>query len=656
MSRPAILVAPCVEKGRGGGHLVRSAALIRNLRSRSREAFLYVPDSILPGVAGGVPHLSPFLEDLDPRWFISGREAVAEKHWAFIVLDRFRTPAEEYRFWSSLAPLIGIDEGGPCRNDFDFLIDLLPGPSDQSRPNILAPALLPLPKNRRSHFWEADFLQNSLAQSAALRAAAGPDAAEPSEVQPLKEPEPEGQPRVLISFGAEDLAGLGKRCRALLSGQPLELTFLDPAQGQSIPNLREHLAEYDLIITHFGLTAFEAVYAGVPVLLVSPGAYHEKLAKTAGFISAGIGKRGCRRVRRLLSDRAFPEKLRESCRRIAEKYGFFKALGQNLAGLLEEADPMVSRAGNSPEETDPRLSHAGGSPETGTGIPVCPACGAGAAAGPHRTLARFPDRSYRRCPRCGMVYMNRLNPPPIEYEKEYFFDFYKKQYGKTYIEDFPNLINMGKKRLALIKSLLARTGSGPGRLLDIGCAYGPFLQAAREAGFEVAGIDPAEDAVAYVQKELNIPAFRGFFPDTGLPDILRDSAFSAVTLWYVIEHFRSPGAALEACRRILRGGGVLAFSTPSFQGVSGRKSPLNFLQNSPADHWTVWSPRRCKKLLKKEGFTLKKIVISGHHPERFPLIGKFLGQKRGPAYQCGLLLSRLFGLGDTFEVYAIKTQ
>jgi 2-polyprenyl-3-methyl-5-hydroxy-6-metoxy-1,4-benzoquinol methylase len=192
------------------------------------------------------------------------------------------------------------------------------------------------------------------------------------------------------------------------------------------------------------------------------------------------------------------------------------------------------------------------------------------------------------------------------------------------------------------------------------------LQAAREEGFEPVGIDPAEDAVSYVKKELGIPAFRGFFPEAGfgdgLSDVLNDAAaihspgaFSAVTLWYVIEHFRSPSIALEECRRILMCGGVLAFSTPSFQGVSGRKSPRDFLENSPADHWTVWSPGRCRKILKKAGFTLKKIIVTGHHPERFPLIGKFIGQKRGVLYQCCFFLSRIFDLGDTFEVYAVKT-
>jgi hypothetical protein len=48
-------------------------------------------------------------------------------------------------------------------------------------------------------------------------------------------------------------------------------------------------------------------------------------------------------------------------------------------------------------------------------------------------------------------------------------------------------------------------------------------------------------------------------------------------------------------------------------------------------------------------------VVTGHHPERFPLLGAFADPaKKGPLYRFLLFISRLFRLGDTFEVYAVK--
>jgi hypothetical protein len=61
----------------------------------------------------------------------------------------------------------------------------------------------------------------------------------------------------------------------------------------------------------------------------------------------------------------------------------------------------------------------------------------------------------------------------------------------------------------------------------------------------------------------------------------------------------------------------------------------------------------CAKALALAGFKVKKIVISGHHPERFPILGRFARNKESPLYGVLLGTSKIFALGDTFEVYAI---
>ncbi len=259
--------------------------------------------------------------------------------------------------------------------------------------------------------------------------------------------------------------------------------------------------------------------------------------------------------------------------------------------------------------------------------------------------------------------MDRTCPPPIEYEKEYFFEAYKKQYGKNYLEDFPNLVAMAKRRIKHISQRLhtkstkgqrsqreEKSGDSP-LLLDIGCAYGPFLVAAKEEGFLPFGIDPAGDAVRYVQETLNITAVQGFFPNCPLPttnyplSTTHYPLYDVITLWYVIEHFRNLNSVIAEIKKLLKPGGILAFSTPSFSGVSGRKSLRKFLENSPADHFTIWSPKMCKKALALAGFKVKKIVISGCHPERFPLLGKFAKSAKSPLYSLLMAISKNFWLG-----------
>jgi SAM-dependent methyltransferase len=591
MTGGSLLVVPALEKGRGGGHLSRSLNLVLSLLEEGREAFLYIPPGEREEAWERVGALVPAFP---PSRLIS---SLSGERFSFIILDRFKTPAAEFRAWSKTAPLIGLDEGGPRRASFEFLLDLLPGLPPAEGPNLLDPALLPLPQNRGPGFF----------------------------AKPAKKTG--GPLRVLVSFGAEDGAGLRGAALRALGGLQEEGRLELHAPGP-FPMLRESLADYDLLITHFGLTAFEALHAGTPVILLSPGAYHEKLARRGGFISAGIGPGAAARLPRHI----FREDLREVCGAAARRYGLDKPPPGTLGGLLAKALPLGGRS--------------------------CPGCGRPLEPAEGLRFRHTGERSYRRCRSCGLVSMIRYSPVPIEYGGDYFFGFYKKQYGKTYQEDFPHLAALGKGRLGRIKALLPDTARGKGgtgapekrRLLDIGCAYGPFLKAARDEGFSPLGIEPAEDARRYVEETLGIPCLPGFFPG---PLEGEAGVFDVISLWFVIEHFEDPGEALRTIHRLLKPGGVLAFSTPSFSGISGRKSPRAFLEKSPPDHWTIWSPGMAAGLLGRYGFRVKKIAVSGHHPERFPLPGFFAG--RGGALRGILLfLSRIFRLGDTFEVYGIK--
>ncbi|MDR1410571.1 MAG: methyltransferase domain-containing protein [Spirochaetaceae bacterium] len=648
MTRKALLVAPVFGGGRGGGHLARSAALVRELRALGREAYLYIP-----ALEGPVP--AGLLGNTDSAWILGTGEELSCRAWEWIVLDRFRTSAGEFKRWAALAPVIGIDEGGPARENFDFLIDLLPGLPGIHPANLTAPYLLPLPENRR----EPAFPFQDMGFQ---------DINRETDLPPTEVPGRGRLAGILVSFGAEDPGGLTAPAALALAGKTggdgITVTALfgvlnrNRAQSQegleqagvrvcgNIPDLGECLADYDLVITHFGVTAFEALRAGVPVVLVSPTRRHEQLARGVGFISAGNGEAAFRKLRGLVygegSKNAAPpgsagKNIRRAfrdisvhCRELAGRYFPDSGAARSLGSLISGFTPLLS--------------------------PVCPACGhSNRPEDP--VLARFPERSYRRCRRCSLVYMERTAPPPIEYGAAYFSDSYRKQYGKTYLEDFPGLKRAGKARLRRIRGILAKTGVArvlPERLLDIGCAFGPFLAAAAEDGFEPAGIDSSAEAVAYVRDRLRIPAVQGFFPDQARRGPGREQGFAAVTLWYVIEHFTGLREALVEIHRLLRPGGVLAWSSPSFSGISARKSRREFLRASPADHWTVWDPRRVSRILGFFGFEVRKTVITGHHPERFPVIGGLFKGRRGPAYRLCFGLSRVLGWGDTFEVYAVK--
>jgi 2-polyprenyl-3-methyl-5-hydroxy-6-metoxy-1,4-benzoquinol methylase/spore coat polysaccharide biosynthesis predicted glycosyltransferase SpsG len=595
-----VLIAASFEKSRGTGHLVRSAHLVSELRVRGLNAKLCIVGN------RGETEAAKILNDFDFRYSIPLAKII-ETEWDLVITDRYRTVMEEALLYHCLAPVLGIDEGGAYRKNFDFLLDILhcnDVPVNERRPDLAAQVLRPVPREK---------------------------------------PDP-GVLNVLVCFGGEDVSGLGqKTCIALMGRKDIKLTVVTPANP--IPGLGTVLADFDLVITHYGITAYEALAAGVSVLLEHPSAAHRKLAKKAGFMPGGVWELARQ-----------PEG--NAGRWVAEKLlPHSRALSASLRLTAENVQKLPDYIAS----LSPRLHEK------------CPVCGGTKS----RIVARFPRRTYRRCPQCGIIYLDRLDEPPIEYAEDYFFDFYKSQYGRTYIEDFDNLKAMAQGRLGRIGRILAKDkrpsdfqsgseakeekaalpafGLAPSlrKILDIGCAYGPFLQAAKEAGFGPVGFDPAESAVRYLNEQLGIYALKGFFPEdcrveNAASSFWEKEYFDVVTMWYVIEHIGNVQEALDTVAALLKKRGVFAFSTPSCGGISGRKNRRAFLENSPADHWTVWDPRLVKRQLAGAGFKVKKIVVTGHHPERFPGWMQFLGK--------GLLgkVSRMFGLGDTFEVYAVK--
>jgi 2-polyprenyl-3-methyl-5-hydroxy-6-metoxy-1,4-benzoquinol methylase len=595
-----ILLVPSVTKGNGSGHLVRCLALARALGEGSA---IFVAENRNGSSWSAAELQMAYTRETADIDLVT--ELRADQPWDLVILDRRSTPREELAFWERLGPVVALDEGGPGRSLASYLIDILPrlpgerGLDDGSETaNCASLGFLDLPTTRR-------------------------------------EPPLEFR-RVLVSFGGEDPAGLALvLARALLDEgffRPEELTIVSGALRNGAPpvglegvtllgpvqDLKEHLARYDLVFTQFGLTAYEAAYAGCGVILLNPSLYHAALSRKAGFPGIGVLRPDLKALRHALESPA------------------------EVLALVEAV---------APDERESLSAFIDGLEASGPR--GCPRCASYARTAVYRNRAR----SFFRCASCGILYLDRFDPGrKAPYTEAYFFDEYKHQYGRTYLEDWPALTALAEGRLAVIEELAARSlGRTKGlSLLDVGCAYGPFLAAARSRGQEPYGIDVSEEAARYVRRELGIPAASADFLDPAAASAF-GGPFDALSMWFVVEHFADLDRALRNAAALLRPGGIFAFSTPSGEGVSARRSPVSFFENSPSDHYTIWEPSRIGGILKTYGFRVERIRITGHHPERFPIFAR-LAEGRLRSLLLGLmgLASRLFSLGDTFEAYAVR--
>ena len=659
--RIAVFV-PSVQEGQGSGHLRRACNLIQELSPQLRCA-LYLRGSTQP----------QFVQDIIKKaGTIEIVNEIPEQTCAFI-LDNFRTSAAEVQQLKKSAPVIALDEGGEGRAFADYLIDILPRLPDSRLPDQSGGSLPQASSGTAaasSGNRTADRVDHTSAHSEldeALRAnrtevgfIALPHKRKREDA--LKKYEKNGKyffpienAKLLIVCGGEDAAQMGIPLAHTFADLGAEVSVVEPSERNYsqqkmnlyvypyLENLRDRLCEWDIVITHYGFTAFEALAAGCAVILVSPTDYHYQLGVNAGFSTMPAGIPSAQD---------------------------FKALFKAGIGIPSIITPQSQEKSLAAFILKLSAATAHRCPLCDESSPIPPEC-------------RVENKTVARCSVCGMHYPSFIAAEQKDYSERYFFEEYQAQYGKTYLEDFESIKRQGVRRMSIINAIYAKVFNGgkeeslfeglhhgTKRILDVGCAYGPFLAAAKEVGWNPVGTDISAEAVSYVCKTLQIPACQAPFPvlparfpftvektfteqhNQSLSIPLEAGGFSAVTMWFVIEHFQDLHSVVQKVSELLIGGGIFAFSTPALSGVTGRWNRRLFFAQSPTDHYTIWDRRQVKKQLEQCGFTVKKIVSIGHHPERFPHAAKI--KKGGIWWNILMVISKLCKLGDSMEIYAIK--
>ena len=96
-----------------------------------------------------------------------------------------------------------------------------------------------------------------------------------------------------------------------------------------------------------------------------------------------------------------------------------------------------------------------------------------------------------------------------------------------------------------------------GKLLDIGCAHGWFIEAAKEVGYDAEGIEPDDRMRTWAQKAGH-SVRAGFFPDV----LAAEEKFDLITFNDVFEHLPDITESAQACLKHLNDDGLLVVNIP----------------------------------------------------------------------------------------------
>lgn len=227
-----------------------------------------------------------------------------------------------------------------------------------------------------------------------------------------------------------------------------------------------------------------------------------------------------------------------------------------------------------------------------------------------------------RCAECGMVFL-----PPRFVRTEAYQD----------AED-PVYVENPEERIANGHTLLALVPPG-GRLLEIGCACGFLLVAARERGFTVEGVEVSRWSSEYARREYGLRVTTGTVASADL----RAGEYDVVVMADVIEHLADPADAVRTVRSLLRPGGRIVLLTPDVGSLTARLAGRHWW-GLLDDHYFYFSRHTLRRLLEREGFEVERMTALGR---RFALehwIRKLAQYHEGVQWALGRFVE-LLGIG-----------
>lgn len=197
--------------------------------------------------------------------------------------------------------------------------------------------------------------------------------------------------------------------------------------------------------------------------------------------------------------------------------------------------------------------------------------------------------------------------PITYYDASYFngsrLDGYSNYVGAKYVlqDNFQHELN-----------LLKRHGAKGGELLEIGCAYGYFLEVAQNH-YNINGLEICKEAVTDCKERGLIGVRQGAISSDALTKM---PMADVVVMLDVIEHLPEPRAAMEAVVSKLRPGGLVLITTGDFSSLCARTMGRHWRLMTPPQHLWYFTPRSLKQM----GDSLGLELIYMDHPfKKVPL-------------------------------------
>jgi len=203
---------------------------------------------------------------------------------------------------------------------------------------------------------------------------------------------------------------------------------------------------------------------------------------------------------------------------------------------------------------------------------------------------RMPDRCHYqivKCGKCGLIYSTPILDS-AEIDKLYHASTFTYESVTDYLNDTYGFY---------LKSV-AKLVPEKGKLLEIGCGNGFFMEKALELGYrEVYGVEPSFEAIQHASPSVSGTITNSIFK----ADLYPESFFDVICFFQTLDHIVDPNEFLSNCRNYLKPGGVALCITHDIKSLAakilGEKCPMIDIE-----HIYLFNKKTLRRIFLNNGF------------------------------------------------------
>lgn len=150
-----------------------------------------------------------------------------------------------------------------------------------------------------------------------------------------------------------------------------------------------------------------------------------------------------------------------------------------------------------------------------------------------------------------------------------------------------------RQKLKLINTIQPKKG----KLLDVGCGTGLFLETCKLGGWSITGVEPDASARSLAVARLNKKIVNEI-------KSVEDDQFDIITMWHVLEHVPNLQETIAELKSRLKEGGILILALPNSNSLDANYFKQYWAAYDIPRHLSHFTPSTINHLVSQAGLSL----------------------------------------------------